>query len=50
MKIEKDGIVKELEDEFILKDYIAVGWKIVKDEKPLKEENPLRKIKFDREK
>lgn len=35
MKIEKDGIVKELEDEFMLPDYIQIGWKLV-SEKPNK--------------
>ena len=33
MKIEKDGIVKELEDEFMLPDYLQAGWKLV-NEKP----------------
>ena len=31
MKIEKDGIIKELEDEFMLADYIAAGWKKVEE-------------------
>ena len=50
MKIEKEGVIKELSDEFMLGDYISAGWKIMKQEKPLKEEKPLKKIKFDREK
>ena len=36
MKIEKDGIVKELYDEFMLGDYLQAGWKEVKEEKPSK--------------
>ena len=31
MKIEKDGIVKELEDEFMLADYIQAGWKLAEE-------------------
>lgn len=49
MKIEKEGVVKELSDEFMLGDYISAGWKIMKQEKPLKEEKPLKKIKFGKE-
>ena len=41
MKIEKDGIVKILEDEFLLADYIQAGWKEHKEEsiKPIKKED-----------
>lgn len=42
MKIEKDGIEKELSDEFMLADYINAGWKIVK-------EKPLKEFKFNKE-
>ena len=42
MKIEKDGIEKELSDEFMLADYINAGWKIVK-------EKTLKEIKFNKE-
>lgn len=44
MKIEKDGIIKELADEFMLADYIAAGWKLI-DEKPARG----RRISFDKE-
>jgi len=48
MKIEKDGIIKELVDEFMLADYMNAGWKIVK-EQPFKEEKPFKEIKFKRD-
>jgi hypothetical protein len=31
MKIEKDGIIKELEDEFMLSDYLQAGWKLMSE-------------------
>lgn len=43
MKIKKDGIEKELSDEFMLADYIAAGWELIK-EKPNN-----RRIPFDKE-
>ena len=42
MKVEKDGIVKELFDESLLRDYLAIGWKEY-------EEKPAKKIKFSKE-
>ena len=38
MKVEKNGIVKTIENEILAKQYIAVGWKEVKENK--KEEKP----------
>lgn len=41
MKVEKNGIVKTIDNEILAKQYIAVGWKEVKeDEKKPKEEKP----------
>lgn len=34
MKIEKDGIEKELTDDFMLADFIQAGWKVVEESKP----------------
>ena len=42
MKIEKDGIIKELADEFMIADYINAGWKLV-------EKEPLKEIRFKKE-
>ena len=33
MKVEKNGIVKTIENEILAKQYIAVGWKEVKEDK-----------------
>ena len=45
MKIEKDGIEKELYDEFMLGDYLQAGWKEVKE---VKEEKPSKLLKEDK--
>ena len=41
MKVEKDGIIKELEDECLLADYINAGWKEYEEKtvKSLKKED-----------
>lgn len=38
MKVEKNGVVKTIDNEILAKQYIAVGWKEVKETK--REEKP----------
>ena len=50
MKIEKDGIIKELEDSFMLADYINAGWKEYKAPEFTEiKEKPFKKLKLDKE-
>lgn len=43
MKLEKDGIVKDIED-FLVADYICAGWNEYK-EKKIQEDKPKKEIK-----
>ena len=44
MKIEKDGIVKELTDQFMLADYINAGWRLKKEFPTIETKKQVRKI------
>ena len=44
MKVQKDGIIKEVEKN-IMSDYISAGWKEHKETKTNKEENILKTTK-----
>ena len=41
MKVEKDNIIKDIDNEALLADYISAGWKIV-NEKKVTERKPIR--------
>lgn len=50
MRIEKDGVVKELSDSFMLADYLQAGWKEFKTPqfKEIKE-RPFKKLKVEKD-
>lgn len=43
MKVKKDNVVKELNDENLLADYICAGWQKVEERKPLRMERNIER-------
>lgn len=50
MKIEKDGVIKELSDNFMIADYLQAGWKEYKKPEFVEfKEKPFRRLKTEKD-